>query len=448
MIATMDLQLQTIDFSNDPSGGLPLDPGGRGAGDSEFADELRAHADLSQENEVTGGEGLPPDGNSLPPTLQPVLVTLSVESVPTATNTVAENTGDQPGSVLQPRDNASAATRQAQDAHLGATLLARTIATETPVSPLVPAIDRQSVPPPSSVVPGKKVVVRVHVPPSVDTVLNKEIERVLVPPTAGLAAAADTTPHPSERQTEMIGPRAGLISMQPSAERYTQKSSPESSAILEDTTRYDPASYRIEPGSRTVRNAIRDTVRLTTTKLQPGAAGGSVSTPSPTSIANPSLTASGDFAYAAESEWTTDLIRTPVRASQWADRISERVLTLVGGQQKAAEIRLTPAELGPLRVQISIEDGTANVAFQAHHSLTRDALEQALPRLRELLEDNGMTLGEASVGEHDVNDRQAEGNNSEHSPVHDAADNVTGENVGLRQTHAQRVSTSLLDTFV
>ena len=40
--------------------------------------------------------------------------------------------------------------------------------------------------------------------------------------------------------------------------------------------------------------------------------------------------------------------------------------------------------------------------FAAQHAVTRDAIEQALPRLREMLVENGLSLGQASVGEQGV----------------------------------------------
>jgi len=115
----------------------------------------------------------------------------------------------------------------------------------------------------------------------------------------------------------------------------------------------------------------------------------------------PSVASSG-MSYAAAAQQATDLISTSVRDSIWGERVSERVIMMAGNQLKSAEIRLTPAELGPLRVQVAIDDGAANVTFHAQHALTRDALEQALPRLREMLAENGLTLGNAQVGDDGV----------------------------------------------
>ncbi len=154
-----------------------------------------------------------------------------------------------------------------------------------------------------------------------------------------------------------------------------------------------------------------------------------------------------DTGFAAAVQQASDLISVPVRDAAWAEQIGERVLLMAGKQMTSAEIRLTPAELGPLRVQVSVDDGAANVTFQAQHAVTREAIEQALPRLRELLAENGLSLGQASVGEQGV----AEGKRDEHANPADAApgEAVEGDESG-ESAEPRRVvaSDSLVDTFV
>jgi len=69
-----------------------------------------------------------------------------------------------------------------------------------------------------------------------------------------------------------------------------------------------------------------------------------------------------------------------------------------------ARLRLTPAHLGPLEIHISVEDDRAQVWFGTQHSQTRDALESALPRLREMFAEQGLELTQADV--EDQSDRQ------------------------------------------
>ena len=67
----------------------------------------------------------------------------------------------------------------------------------------------------------------------------------------------------------------------------------------------------------------------------------------------------------------------------------------VGNQQ--AEIRLDPPELGPIDVRISQSDNETHLHFVVSHQATRDQLEQALPRLRELFGQGGLLLGQVEV---------------------------------------------------
>ena len=49
-----------------------------------------------------------------------------------------------------------------------------------------------------------------------------------------------------------------------------------------------------------------------------------------------------------------------------------------------------------IRIQVD-EDGTAQVMFSAHHAQTRDALESAIPRLRDMFAEQGLSLMQANV---------------------------------------------------
>ena len=128
----------------------------------------------------------------------------------------------------------------------------------------------------------------------------------------------------------------------------------------------------------------------------PNAAQGLQTTSAQLSQAPTPLASSASGTPAAQAQAPIDI---PVRDTAWSGVLGERVLVMANNQLQNAEIRLTPAELGPLRVQVAVEDGAANVTFHAQHAITREAIEQALPRLRELFAENGLTLNQADVGE-------------------------------------------------
>jgi hypothetical protein len=65
--------------------------------------------------------------------------------------------------------------------------------------------------------------------------------------------------------------------------------------------------------------------------------------------------------------------------------------------REAASLRLSPEHLGPLEIRISMREGEASVVFGASNPETRSALEQSLPKLREMFASQGLVLGDANV---------------------------------------------------
>lgn len=90
-------------------------------------------------------------------------------------------------------------------------------------------------------------------------------------------------------------------------------------------------------------------------------------------------------------------VRTPVGAPGWADEIGTHLTLMAANGREAASLRLSPEHLGPVEVRISMKDGDASVTFTAANPDTRSALEQSLPRLREMFASQGLVLGDANV---------------------------------------------------
>lgn len=63
-----------------------------------------------------------------------------------------------------------------------------------------------------------------------------------------------------------------------------------------------------------------------------------------------------------------------------------------------AELRLHPEELGALQVSLRVNNDQAQVHFVSESHHVRAALESAMPNLRTMLEESGISLGQSSVG--------------------------------------------------
>ena len=86
-----------------------------------------------------------------------------------------------------------------------------------------------------------------------------------------------------------------------------------------------------------------------------------------------------------------------VGAVGWGTELGQRVVWMVGEKQHVAELRVNPPDLGPLDIKLTIDDHQTTAVFTSPHSSVRDAIESALPRLREVLAESGIMLGNASV---------------------------------------------------
>jgi flagellar hook-length control protein FliK len=90
-------------------------------------------------------------------------------------------------------------------------------------------------------------------------------------------------------------------------------------------------------------------------------------------------------------------IAVPVANGGWPQAVAAQVHWFVSNDVQSATLRLSPEHLGPVEVRIDVHDSQVNVNFSAAHAETRVALEQTVPRLREIFAGSGLTLGQASV---------------------------------------------------
>lgn len=114
----------------------------------------------------------------------------------------------------------------------------------------------------------------------------------------------------------------------------------------------------------------------------------------------------------------TVTLQHQVGSERWNNELGRNVQMFIHAEQHSATLRVTPAELGPVDVRIDMSGDQATVSFTVQHADTRLALENALPRLRDMLADGGILLGQAHVnqdsrGRHDAPAGSARGRHSD-----------------------------------
>lgn len=94
-------------------------------------------------------------------------------------------------------------------------------------------------------------------------------------------------------------------------------------------------------------------------------------------------------------------------SSVWANEFSQMITWVSTKQSQTAELQLNPPDLGPLNVVLKISDNQLTAQFISPHSSVRDAVENSLPKLRDVLADNNIMLGNTTVSDQAPHDRSA-----------------------------------------
>ena len=114
--------------------------------------------------------------------------------------------------------------------------------------------------------------------------------------------------------------------------------------------------------------------------------------PTPTSAASPTA---GQALPAAPAL----AMQSALGSAAWGDEFGQHLLNMVHRGEQQVDLYLHPRELGALSVSLSLDDQGARAQFFSAHGAVRSAVEQALPHLREALAQQGISLGETSVGD-------------------------------------------------
>jgi len=127
-----------------------------------------------------------------------------------------------------------------------------------------------------------------------------------------------------------------------------------------------------------------------------------------------------------------------------ANQLKERVMFQLNQKIQSAEIKLAPEELGSMQIKVQLQQEQLSVQFVVQQAVAKEALEQQMPRLREMLQEQGIELTEGQVSQ------QREGSAEQRQARERAASPVTGamaEDEPVRQQAIVRVSDRMVDYY-
>ncbi len=142
---------------------------------------------------------------------------------------------------------------------------------------------------------------------------------------------------------------------------------------------------------------------------------------------------------------TSERLTPQVGTAAWNQALGDRIVWMAAGAQQSASLSLNPPDLGPLQVVLKVTNDQASASFFAAQPEVRQALEAALPRLREMMQDAGIQLGQASVGADTASQQYPRG----HSPQRAAPafDHSADHDTAPLMPMPPRTGRGLVDTF-
>ncbi len=90
-------------------------------------------------------------------------------------------------------------------------------------------------------------------------------------------------------------------------------------------------------------------------------------------------------------------LSTPLGQPGWTNELGASVLRMISRDIAGATLKINPEHLGPIDIAIDMIGKNASISFVAATPEARQALEQSLPQLAQMLSDSGLSLSQSSV---------------------------------------------------
>lgn len=136
-----------------------------------------------------------------------------------------------------------------------------------------------------------------------------------------------------------------------------------------------------------------------------------------------------------------------VGATGWDQALGQKMVWMVAGAEQSASLTLNPPDLGPLQVVLNVSNSQATANFIAAQPEVRQALEAAMPKLREMLGDAGIQLGQANVSAGTPNQNGSFREQPQASRRTDQAGSVADTPLRVTRSASTTTRNGMVDTF-
>jgi flagellar hook-length control protein FliK len=243
------------------------------------------------------------------------------------------------------------------------------------------------------------------------------------------------------------------VSAQATSSGSTAAASDDSADAIGDATKSANGSSLQDLVSLLAQDAAASSKENSAAGALQAAATGDKSTPSDNGVGNATAAAANSIAHLgvashfslqhaqSDTNTTSGELRSQVGSAAWNDELGGQLTWMTHQGIESGSLKLSPEHLGPLEVTISVQNGDASVWFGANQADTRQALEQALPRLREMFASQGLTLTDSGVS------RESPRNQSKPSSTQGVSSIAAVGNTATSGSAAVRMTLGLVDTY-
>jgi flagellar hook-length control protein FliK len=105
-----------------------------------------------------------------------------------------------------------------------------------------------------------------------------------------------------------------------------------------------------------------------------------------------------NFQEKLEAATARQEVNVPLHDKNWGQSFNEKIVWAAKNEMQSAQININPPQLGPVQISLQINGDQASAVFASPHAEVRQAIQDSLPQLKEMLAANGIDLGQANVG--------------------------------------------------
>lgn len=111
----------------------------------------------------------------------------------------------------------------------------------------------------------------------------------------------------------------------------------------------------------------------------------------------------------------------------FADAVKDKVMVMINQKIQQVEIQLDPPEMGNIHVRVNLQNEQAAVQFVVQNQQAKEALEQNMGKLRDMLAENGVDVGDANIEQRQASEQNSEGFDQEKN--NGTSSELAGDNV-------------------